>query len=627
MHHTSIRDDAQLFHDGKDRKMQKGFRLLAFLAMFLLSSSSLVRAQSVAPTYPVADPGFAYVDVNNDGMYNPAAGDIALTGARDIVALAAANKGVFNTQQSVGGYVAPNRRASLVIPASVSVDFTALNIPITLKAGLNILIYGTVTAPSLTLLGAGNGYHPSFNPQNGNCGSGSGYDQQDNNGENWNRGDGSSCGSGNGDDCNGWGNSCDALKCSAPVIGVECHQQYYSPGEIDLTGSTINFEDHFYAEAGGDILMNGSTITGYNDLSDITVAAGGNLYGNKVTNLIAGLFSYGNITLGATKGIYMDGAALGNIDSATTILLGSNGPVSLTNGSSITTYGGGDIIINSQYDKVSVKNSDLTGGNITCASAGNLDVSGSNITSTGSLTLQSQNNFYGFGWGRSSDNSGCNKGDSNGGYFCGTECWNPCPSGNDDHGGDDNCFSQATITATGAIITGTNMSVKSSGAIDLSGSVITLTGGALGVRSGYDQVYMDGASIIASGGIAVYARHDLLADNSKLTADQMIRLTSACGKVSAVSSVINPYSSTVTTTGVTVCAGEGGMDCDMANWTVPASIAFLSKSDISATNGTFDVTNPNGTISFTAYGGLIDVTNSTLTGTVSYSPWGVTVKK
>ncbi len=581
--------------------------IFAFALVLLLCVTSMVKAQSVTPSYPVADPGFAYVDVNNDGMYNPADGDIALTGSSDLTVLTAANHGVFNTQQSVGAYVAPKYPASLIIPPSVTnLTFT---VPTTLKAGLNIVIAGTVNTPSLKLLGYGSGYHPSLAPSSIGCSVGD---------DSW--------GGQSGEDCNQGYGSCESIRSLSPNIGVECHQPYYPLGKIDLTNGTINFNDHFRAEIDGDIIVNGATITGFGDLSDIMIFAGEKLYGNPSTKMQASLLSFGNLTLGASKGVFLNGASLGNSNNPSDMLIGALGPVSITNGSDIATYGGGNITIYSLYDNVTLTNSDLVGGNITCASARKMDVSGSTINTNGNLILKSNRYFYNSTSGETSDDDGCDKNHSDEDDSCRTDCFAPGESV------DDWCNPESKITATNftATVSSGDMSVKTPGSIDMSGSVITVSKGALKIRSEYGQVSLTSGSLDSSGGISVYARHDLLADSLKLAADQVISLKSKYGKVSAVSSSINPYTqglNAVTTTGISVSAGEGGVDCDMAKWMIPASMSFISGADISATNGIFDVTNPNGTIAFTAYGGLIDVTSSTLTGTVSYVPNGVTVKK
>ncbi len=582
--------------------------IFAFALVLLLCVTSMVKAQNVRPSYPVADPGFAYVDVNNDGMYNPADGDIALTGSRDLTVLTAANHGVFNTQQSVGAYVAPKYPASLIIPPSVTdLMFT---VPTTIKAGLNIVIAGTVNAPSLTLLGYGSGYHPSLAPSSFSCSAGD---------DSW--------GGQSGEDCNHGCGSCISIRSLSPNMGVECDQPYYSVGKIDLTNGTINFNDQFRAEIGGDIIINGATVTGYGDLSDIMISAGGKLYGNPSTKLQSSLFSFGNLTLGATKGVNLSGASLGNVNNPSNMLIGAIGPVSITNQSDIATYGGGNITIYSLCDNVTLTNSDLIGGNITCSSGREMNVSGSVINTAGNLTFKSNHYFYSSTSGETSNADGCDKYHPDEDNSCRTECFGSGGSGNEDW-----CIHESKITATNLTVTvhSGNMNVKSPGSIDMSGSVITVSNGALKIRSEYGQVTLTSGSFDSSGGISVYARRDLLADSLKLAADQMISLKSKYGKVSAVSSIINPYTiglNAVTATGISVSAGEGGVDCDMAKWMIPAFMSFISKADISATNGTFDVTNPNGTIAFTAFGGLIDVTNSNLIGTASYSPSGVTVKQ
>src|SRR5437660_1224800 len=73
-----------------------------------------VLALPASATVGVADPGFSYVDVNNDGLYNPADGDF---GPVDPLIL---NDGRFDTSQSEGPYHAPSRPASLVLSRPIA---------------------------------------------------------------------------------------------------------------------------------------------------------------------------------------------------------------------------------------------------------------------------------------------------------------------------------------------------------------------------------------------------------------------------------------------------------------------------------------------------------------------------
>ena len=85
---------------------------IALLITFSIGISLTARAQ---PT----DPGFPYVDVNNDGVYSPASGDIPLTSGQILSVIQSI--GYFDTQRSVNGiYHAPDHRASLVIPRCIA---------------------------------------------------------------------------------------------------------------------------------------------------------------------------------------------------------------------------------------------------------------------------------------------------------------------------------------------------------------------------------------------------------------------------------------------------------------------------------------------------------------------------
>jgi hypothetical protein len=102
-----------------------------------------------AQAAPVADPGFVFVDVNNDGLYAPEDGDIGLASSPsvDINGLIL-NNGSFNTQVSEGTYQAPCHPVSLVVPASQNLTTPfSLN----LNAGENLLVYGSLSAPIIYL--------------------------------------------------------------------------------------------------------------------------------------------------------------------------------------------------------------------------------------------------------------------------------------------------------------------------------------------------------------------------------------------------------------------------------------------------------------------------------------------
>ncbi len=90
---------------------------------------------------PIADPGFAFVDVDGDGLYGSK--DVQV----DLPVLAA--DGLFDTQQSEPGYRARRRAAGLVVPPSVYCQIPAAAV---LRAGRSITIGGTVEAPGLALV-------------------------------------------------------------------------------------------------------------------------------------------------------------------------------------------------------------------------------------------------------------------------------------------------------------------------------------------------------------------------------------------------------------------------------------------------------------------------------------------
>jgi hypothetical protein len=126
------------------------YPILTILALLLAIGTAPARATTPAP---VADPGFTFVDVDGDGLYSPKI-DIGFKSTRvvDVDAIIATD-GSFDTQVTKGAYHAPCYRASLVVPASVTVSaLTSLN----LKAGLNVIVHGTLNAPAICLQACAN---------------------------------------------------------------------------------------------------------------------------------------------------------------------------------------------------------------------------------------------------------------------------------------------------------------------------------------------------------------------------------------------------------------------------------------------------------------------------------------
>ena len=116
-------------------------RFAVFTLMIALTASLPLVAHA-----QLADPGFSYVDVNNDGLYTPGNGDIPITPS---ILSAIQSSGSFDTQQSIPGiYQAPECPASLIIPASQQLAFPT---PLFLQAGENVVIHGSITAPALAL--------------------------------------------------------------------------------------------------------------------------------------------------------------------------------------------------------------------------------------------------------------------------------------------------------------------------------------------------------------------------------------------------------------------------------------------------------------------------------------------
>lgn len=107
-------------------------------AAFVTAALALVLLP-IGQVFAQPDPGFSYVDVNNDGLYNPEDGDVGASMGVDIDELLAS--GYFHTQISQGDYVAPPDPASLVVLRRLSNRQGVL-----LVAGMDLAVAASVSA-------------------------------------------------------------------------------------------------------------------------------------------------------------------------------------------------------------------------------------------------------------------------------------------------------------------------------------------------------------------------------------------------------------------------------------------------------------------------------------------------
>lgn len=232
--------------------------LTALSALTLLVAAG-PRAALAAP--PVADPGFVYVDYNNDGLYSTDHGDIGATSGVDIHALIL-NDGVFDTQRSEGNYRAPCRDVSLVVPASQSsggVGALSVTLPLKLKAGKNLLVYGEISAPSIRLEAGGR---------------------------------------------------VDMTK---------------SVSVFDTFMSVSTGSSGYCGGGGGDILLNGAAVTGIEPTSELWVAAGRSVFANPTSEGFAtALLTGALISVDADYKVYMDGAAFLTLEPGSTICVSAD---------------------------------------------------------------------------------------------------------------------------------------------------------------------------------------------------------------------------------------------------------------------------------------------------------------
>lgn len=115
----------------------------AFGVLFLLPVPSRAAA---------ADPGFPFVDVNHDGLFSAADGDIGISTGVDILALIL-NDGSFDARVAEDSYVPPAAPASLVVPKSVTFRRCGLLPSLILHADQDLSFFsrGTLSAPNASI--------------------------------------------------------------------------------------------------------------------------------------------------------------------------------------------------------------------------------------------------------------------------------------------------------------------------------------------------------------------------------------------------------------------------------------------------------------------------------------------
>ncbi|HEV2472008.1 MAG TPA: hypothetical protein VGS41_05040 [Chthonomonadales bacterium] len=125
-------------------------RTTFILTAIIVAALLICRTGSAMADTPVADPGFAFVDVNGDGLYSASDGDIGIASTPSVDINALIQGGYFNTSVSQGAYTAPCGPASLVIPASQQFTLTTC---LELGASQDVIVHGQLTAPTIELSG------------------------------------------------------------------------------------------------------------------------------------------------------------------------------------------------------------------------------------------------------------------------------------------------------------------------------------------------------------------------------------------------------------------------------------------------------------------------------------------
>ncbi|MCL5283864.1 MAG: hypothetical protein M1330_04025 [Armatimonadetes bacterium] len=229
---------------------------IALLITFSMGISLTARAQS-------ADPGFPFVDVNNDGVYST--GDIPLTTGQILSVIQSI--GYFDTQRSVNGlYHAPDHRASLVIPALV---FLSADFPIKLRAGRNILVHGYIKAPEIHLRNGESEYEDSSFSR--------------------------------------WRPYC---------------EDHSSPGQIDLNKSGLTFMSELKVKSDGKVTMDDAIITDNDPTGKIKIKSG-----DSISSLNADILAGNKLRLSGDDRVDLTGSAIETTGLTPEIKVSSDGRI------------------------------------------------------------------------------------------------------------------------------------------------------------------------------------------------------------------------------------------------------------------------------------------------------------
>ena len=311
---------------------------------------------------PVADPGFAFVDVNGDGLYSPNV-DIGLASSPsvDVNALIMAD-GTFDTQKAktVGGttYKPPKKPAGLVIPASQSF---VLAVPLHLRASADLIVHGALQAPVIVLEAGAR-------------------DKHSNEEDHYSKSHGVSTGG-----------------ATAPGgIGLLCSGGD-GRGSVDLTGSTCWFDVSMTASARKNIILNGMSATGTDlfwigtllPVSTFTARAG-----KAIVADVGGTAAVGpsvavgeGIALQCGEELHASSASFYVYDMAGSIKGISGDHMALVDQTSFIC--GGAIALDARDEDLEASNASFQASDITITAEDEMALSGCSLQASGSVSLAS----------------------------------------------------------------------------------------------------------------------------------------------------------------------------------------------------------------------------------------------
>jgi hypothetical protein len=439
-------------------------RLSKLSAWQIFAGLSITLAVPAFADTRVLDPGFSFVDVNNDGLYSASDGDIGAGSAHpvDIDALIASD-GTFDTGKSKGDYHARRRPAGLVVSKSKPIS---TGFDIHLHAGGSVRILSTMSAPSASL--------------------------------------------------SAW-------------------------GSVQLTGSGATILDSgLSVAAGGDVVLDGASIYALDMGSVIDLQAWRNISLSGTT-----LLADSSISADAGRSLNMDGAALLSFGADSAIEAFAR-EISARDSFTVFSWGNVEIMTDHaghhygrykhgdhhgcgwQGGSIDMDHALILGGQAAIVAGGSIDLRDSSLQVGDSLDVEAN----------------------------------------------------GTVTANTSLTSwsAASVDVDANRGFDVSNSTLKGSQGAVTLTSNWGWAKLDSATLTSPDSVSIGAKDDISASASTAGADNLVKLVSSHGALTATGSSIKPFAGTNLAMTISAAA-KRAVDVSDAQWESPSSISVHSRHD------------------------------------------------